>query len=647
MKKFLSAITLVLIVATTNAQTITIDGDPTDWPAVLNSSSIPVKVFTHDAAKTNDNSFSLGSKDISSIFDWSWEITPVTMQVRDIENAGAALIGNNLYFFGDRVDTLTDSGIPVATRFGVWFLKNEIAPSGTGGFTGEHSVGDILVLFEIGPGYEILQLYIYEWVEIGGSDGSLNFLGTTSNAVVNSVQQSVPVFPNWTYSGVGGPSFYSTRTFYEGYLNVGSLPTHCFKSFLIETRNSMLVGSTLLDFSSGAFSGSNDQDNDGYTACNDCDDNNAAINPGAAEICDGIDNNCNGQIDEGFTLNTYYADNDNDGFGNPNSFIQRCSQPQGYVTNNSDCNDNNNAINPNATEVCDGIDNNCNGQVDEGLTLTTYYADADNDSYGNPNSSVQRCSQPQGYVTNNSDCNDNNANVNPAATEICGNGLDDNCNGQVDEGCNATPLVSINDIAVFESEGQATLTITLSRPINLPVKISYKTIDGTAVSSGRDKDYKGVGNNIIVIPAGQVSTTISFEIYTDNVNETDEFFDVQLTKATNASLGDNSGRVTIHNGSGTLKTNIQKVIVNSPGYETPEFLVYPNPSETSFTMDMTKDKLAAKITMHVTDMYGRTIEIINVNANSIIRFGDRYKPGTYFVRMIQGKEHKEIKLIKL
>ncbi|MBD0837059.1 putative metal-binding motif-containing protein, partial [Aestuariibaculum suncheonense] len=84
---------------------------------------------------------------------------------------------------------------------------------------------------------------------------------------------------------------------------------------------------------------------------------------------------CDGEIDEG-VKNTYYADNDGDGYGDAGSSMPACSAPEGYVSDNTDCDDTNITVYPGAEELCDGLDNDCDGEIDEGVK-NTYYADND------------------------------------------------------------------------------------------------------------------------------------------------------------------------------------------------------------------------------------------------------------------------------
>lgn len=165
----------------------------------------------------------------------------------------------------------------------------------------------------------------------------------------------------------------------------------------------------------------------GYVAnASDCNDANAGIRPGAAEVCNEVDDDCDGAVDEGVKT-TFYRDADGDTYGT-NTTTQACSRPSGYATRSGDCNDANASIKPGATEVCDGKDNDCDGNIDEGVKKT-FYRDADADTYGVTGTTTLACSQPSGYASRGSDCNDAARYIYPGAPEPCD--TDYNCDGRV------------------------------------------------------------------------------------------------------------------------------------------------------------------------------------------------------------------------
>ena len=167
---------------------------------------------------------------------------------------------------------------------------------------------------------------------------------------------------------------------------------------------------------------------DGYVSdSTDCDDSRSDVYPGATEVCDGVDNDCDNDIDEGVTT-TFYRDADDDGYGNAQVTVQACSAPDGYVSDSADCDDSRSDVYPGATEVCDGVDNDCDNDIDEGVT-TTFYRDADDDGYGNAQVTVQACSAPDGYVSDSADCDDSRSDVYPGAVEIINDNIDQNCDG--------------------------------------------------------------------------------------------------------------------------------------------------------------------------------------------------------------------------
>jgi len=144
----------------------------------------------------------------------------------------------------------------------------------------------------------------------------------------------------------------------------------------------------------------------------DCDDGDAQVNPDAVETCNETDDNCDGNVDEN-AGDTYWTDADGDGHGDPGSYTVACEQPPGTTTSSDDCDDSDDASFPGADEACDGIDNDCDGDVLVGEV------DEDGDGF-------LGCQE----------CDDSAAAVYPGAFEVCGDGIDSNCDGAVDDADN-------------------------------------------------------------------------------------------------------------------------------------------------------------------------------------------------------------------
>lgn len=396
----------------------------------------------------------------------------------------------------------------------------------------------------------------------------------------------------------------------------------------------------------------------------------------------------------------WYRDIDGDSYGNTLVTVNACTAPAGYVSRGGDCNDNNSAIRPAMAEICNnGIDDNCDGRINEGCNV--FYQDLDRDNYGNPAVPINAGSPPVGYVANNTDCNDNDANIYPGAAEIC-DGKDNNCDGRLDEGCppvsttqsiwgNTGSPANPNDFdgttitlavkfrasqsgsvlglrfykgslntgthigslwtstgtklasAVFVNETPSGWQeVYFSSPVaiapNTTYIASYYSESGKYASTEGGFSQSGVTNGALT----------ALRSGTDGPNGIYQYGDAFPNQSYNASNywvdvlfapGSSGSVVQREGGSGIdqLNEHSQKLAVQ----------IMPNPSASGFTL-LTQSAGNRSITIRVFDALGKLIETKRgIAANGSLRIGHTYRSGVYYAEVAQGNQKVRVKLVKL
>lgn len=419
-----------------------------------------------------------------------------------------------------------------------------------------------------------------------------------------------------------------------------------------------------------------DADGDGYGVFTDCNDADPAINPGAAEVCNGIDENCNGEIDEGLALETWYADVDGDGYGDIAISATSCDgAPEGYVADNTDCDDADSSVNPGAAEVCNGVDDDCDGNIDEGVLLT-FYADADGDGYGDAAMTAEGCDAPAGYVADNADCNDADATVNPGATEICGNGVDENCNGVIDDADVSSAFAVIGDMPACANAG------TYFQSTAGGVGITYQWIrNGMAIAGATDAIYTPVTTGyyqlevtngictaisettyaiIKKIPDAEVFAPIGTDICVYGYAKVkcvsnpgtgatyQWYFNGEMIAGATANLyetteaGDYYVVVTGPNGCANTSAAITLTADCRLGNMAGSLALYPNPANGNFTIMISGADFTGEAMVHITDIMGRVVythydRIIDGEMHAAVSLDEELLSGVYLVVVTAGE----------
>ncbi len=240
------------------------------------------------------------------------------------------------------------------------------------------------------------------------------------------------------------------------------------------------------DLNCDGYTGETDNDGDGWFACLECNDGDIAVSPDATEVCNEVDDDCDGRIDiDAIDGAIWYADADGDGYGDASSVVNECEDPIGYVADNTDCDDTTRTTFPGAPETCATTDDDdCDGDPNEldAVLCTDWYADLDGDSFGAL--SVCACTAYGIYdQATGDDCDDIDSSVFPGAFEECGDSVDQDCDG-TDDDCS---IADADGLVIGALDGDSL---------------------GTSITTLGDVDGDGL-NDVVIGGIGMESATVN------------------------------------------------------------------------------------------------------------------------------------------
>ncbi|MEO6168165.1 MAG: MopE-related protein [Chitinophagales bacterium] len=376
----------------------------------------------------------------------------------------------------------------------------------------------------------------------------------------------------------------------------------------------------------------------------------------------------------------FYADTDNDGYGNAAIDTLAVAAPPGYVSDNTDCNDTNAAVNPAAAEVCNAnVDDDCDGLADDDdinvAGQGSFYTDNDNDLFGS-GAAIHACIQPVGTAAENNDCNNNNPAINPGAFDMC-NGIDDNCNFTTDENPLAVPTITPQG-TISACNGVDVLLTTDSQP-----SLSYQWFKGSTPQPGATNNTfitnkAGKFNvKISTIPSCEASSAITvIQRFSKPEAEITALGNLNICETGSVDLKANGGtgllyqwkkgnslligatnliytttsigsyRVIVSNEAGCSNTSPNVKVTASckdaqliSGGSDGELVVYPNPAGNHLVVNMKfKEGVNAEAIIAVVDLLGRSVQLSKAQVSDGFLQCDLYLEGTiadgsYFVKV--------------